>query len=112
MAKTNINVIRYHFGENKETYVIKSGDVYSHGKTIKEARDSLIYKISNRDTSEYKKMNIDTILTKEEAIKMYRVITGACEYGVKMFVDKEKRKSKYTIKEMNTKTTIIKTIGA
>ncbi|WP_323150426.1 hypothetical protein, partial [Pseudomonas oryzihabitans] len=41
-------------GETETSYLIKKDDAYSHGKTLKEARDSLIYKLSNRDTSKYK----------------------------------------------------------
>ena len=68
-------------------YIIQQGDVYSHGKTLREARESLKYKISNRDTSEYEGLGLQSVLTLEEAIKCYRTITGACEYGVRDFVD-------------------------
>lgn len=46
-------------------------------KTIKEAKDDLIYKISDRDTSMYYNFTLDTIVTHKEAVKMYRKITGA-----------------------------------
>lgn len=83
------------------TYIVQVGDFFAHGETVKEARESLIYKISNRDTSVYDNLTIDNILTKEEAIKMYRVITGACEYGVKNYVESLPNvKDKYSIKEI------------
>ena len=85
--------------EGKE-YIVKDGDTFSHGKTIKEARDSLLYKISNRDTSRYKKYKLNKVLTKKEAIEMYRVITGACEYGVRQFCKGRKIKNKMTIAEI------------
>ena len=91
--------------EDKQRYLIErqNGDkkVYSHGETLKEARDSLIYKISDRDTSAYESMNLDTVLTKEECIVMYRAITGACEEGTRYFVEsQEKVKKKYKISEI------------
>ena len=85
----------------KTMYIVEAGGVYSHGSTIKEARADLIYKIGNRDKSEYEKMTIDTVLTKAEAIKMYRVITGACATGTQGFVESlEKTKRKYSIAEI------------
>jgi len=90
------------YGENKESFIIKDGDIYSHGKTIKEARDSLIYKIINKDTSVYNNFTLKTKVTKEEAIKMYRSITGACESGTRYFVEqnRDKLKDKFSIKEI------------
>ncbi len=96
-----LKVINYY--KDKESYIIKDGDLYSHGETIKEARESLIYKISSRDTSVYKDLTLDSVLTKDECIKLYRVITGACESGTKYFVSKQdpsKVKDKYSIKEL------------
>lgn len=89
-------------GETKESYIIKDGDVYSHGATIQEAKDDLIYKISNRDTSKYANYTYNTELTLKEAIEMYQVITGACENGTKYFVKNvlTDKKEKYTVKEV------------
>lgn len=61
----------------------------------------MIYKISNRDTSAYSNYNLDTVVSFEEAIKMYRTITGACEFGTKSFVQSlEKTKKQYKISEI------------
>ena len=74
---------------------------FSHGATIKEAKESLIYKISSRDTSAYKSLKLDDTVTFEEAVKMYRTITGACEFGTKNFVSTlAKKKKKYKISEI------------
>ena len=86
-------------------YVVEKDGVYSHGATLKETKDSLIYKISNRDTSMYKDFTLETVVTFEEAIKMYRVITGACEAGTRNFVNGlSKKKKKYTIAEIIAET--------
>ena len=98
--KGNVYKVK-NYGEENESYLIKDGDIYSHGNTIKEARESLIYKIGNRDKSEYENLTLDSVLTKEEAIKCYRVITGACEKGVKYFVESQENiKDQYTVKEI------------
>ena len=51
----------------------------------------------------YKDLTLDSILSKDECIRMYRVITGACESGTKYFVSKQepsKIKDKYSISEL------------
>jgi hypothetical protein len=89
-------------GQTNVSYCTQDGDIYSHGDTIKEAKDGLLYKISNRDTSKYKNYNLKTILTLKEAIEMYRVITGACELGTRYFVKSvlKDKKEKYTVQEV------------
>ena len=83
------------------SYIVQDGDIFSHGDTVEEARESLIYKLSNRDKSVYVNLTIDSVLTKEEAIKMYRVITGACEYGVRDYVASLTNvKDSYTVREI------------
>ena len=93
------------FGDDKISYVVTDGENFSHGDTIKQAKADLIYKISNRDTSQYKDMTLDSVVTKVEAIKMYRVITGACESGTKHFISGlTKTKAKYKVSEIITLT--------
>ena len=75
-------------GKKTVSYVVEVGEgVYSHGATLKEARESLLYKIGSRDTSEYKRWTMDTKKTLGEMIVAYRVITGACEGGVRNFCE-------------------------
>ena len=98
--KGNIYKVK-NLGEEEVSYIVQDGDIYSHGDTLKQAKDSLIYKISNRDTTKYESMKLDTVLTKREAIEMYRCITGACETGTRYFVEHlSEVKSEYTIKEI------------
>ena len=87
--------------KRKITYVIEKDGVYSHGDTVKEAKESFIYKISNRDTSGYNKYAKESFVSFEEAIKMYRTITGACEAGTRNFVKSlDKIKKEYSIAEI------------
>ena len=89
-------------GSDKITYLVTDDDNrWAHGKTLQEAKDDLIYKISNRDTSKYESLTLDSILTKAEAIQCYRTITGACAAGTKGFVASlPEVKEQYSIKEI------------
>ena len=102
--KNNVYKIKNH-GKTEISYLIEidrnNKKVYSHGNTIKEAKESLIYKFSDRDTSKYKDLTLKSILTKDEAIQCYMTITGACNTGTKYFIDNlDKVKTKYSIKEI------------
>jgi len=59
---------------------------WSHGSTIKEAQEDLLYKISNRCKEDYKGLTHNSVLPFSDAIECYRVITGACSFGVKDFI--------------------------
>ena len=75
---------------------------YAHGETIQDAKADLLYKISNRDKSLYKDLTLNSEVTFEQAIEMYRVITGACAAGTKDFVEHrlKVKKDKYTVAEL------------
>ncbi|MGL5979800.1 MAG: hypothetical protein ACRCZY_02775, partial [Phocaeicola sp.] len=90
-------------GNSEISYLVTDGNgKWSHGKTLKDAKSDLIFKIADRDKSRYEYLTLDSILTYEEAIECYRVITGACAYGTKMFVEgnSDVVKEHYSIKEM------------
>ncbi len=82
-------------------YVVFDGEHYSHGDTLKQAKEDLIYKRCNRDKSEYENMTPETILSFKDCVEMYRVITGACSSGVRHFVESSGNvKEKYYISEI------------
>jgi hypothetical protein len=88
-------------GKSKRSYCLEVDGTYSHGDTIREARESLLYKIGERDKSKYEGWTRDRKMTAKEAIESYRVITGACEGGVREFVRQNgKLKKTYTVKEV------------
>ena len=98
--KGNVYKVK-NYGSDNISYLVKDGDAYSHGKTLKEAKESLLYKLSNRDTSQYKDYTLDTKVSKKEAVQMYRCITGACESGTRYFVERlEEVPESLTIKEI------------
>ena len=99
------NVWRTHrIGKNETLYVVTDGENhYAHGETLKEAKADLIYKINDRDTSLYENLSLDDEVSFEEAIVMYRTITGACAAGTRDFVENrlhKPHKEKYTIREI------------
>ena len=67
-------------------YIVQEGNNFAHGETLTEARESLIYKITERDTSKFKDLDVKESRKVSELINLYRVITGACEFGVKAFI--------------------------
>ena len=99
------NVFHIQLGKDEGiTYLITDGEGrWSHGRTLKEAKDDLLYKTTNRDESDYENLTLNSELSFEEAIVCYRVITGACSLGTKDFIEHrlgENKKDKYTIKEI------------
>ena len=89
--------------ETKVFYLVTDGSgKWSHGETLKEAKSDLMFKISNRTKDDYKNLKLTDILSFEDAIMCYRVITGACSFGTKDFVTNrlKKKLKKYTISEM------------
>ena len=83
----NVDVYKCEDFNNEISYVARSGDKFSHGETIEKSISDLRYKISSRDTSRFSSWEIDDIKPIEELIEAYRVVTGACEAGVKMFLE-------------------------
>ncbi len=87
-------------GKTTTSYVVNDGHGnYSHGATVVEARRGLLYKLSSRDTSEFKGWKLDKQVTLAEAIRAYRSITGACEGGVRNFCEGKTLAKKFTVKE-------------
>jgi hypothetical protein len=91
-------------GRKDIEYIVTDGNgKYAHGSTIKDAKGDLIYKISNRDKSRYKDLKLTDTLTHEEAIEVYRVITGACNAGTRDFVENylgNDKAESYTIEDI------------
>ena len=71
----------------KGSYVVKRGNLFSHGETVEQAIADLRYKLEDRDTSRFKAWKLDTVVSLDDAIQSYRAITGACAEGTKMFCE-------------------------
>jgi hypothetical protein len=91
----------YRVGTKDLLYLVVNGASCSHGKTLKEARESLVFKASQRDVSEFKSLQLSSKLEFKDAIACYRSITGACATGVQMFAKELGLKHKaYTVREI------------
>ena len=84
-------------GKTEVTYLVTDGENYSHGETLAKAREGLIYKIGSRDTTEFKGWTLDKEVSKADGIRAYRAITGACEPGVRQWMETRKTPEKITI---------------
>ena len=93
-------------GKDFTYYLVTDGNGnYAHGDTIKQAKDDLIFKISNRDVSQYQNIDLDKKFSFTECITMYRCITGSCSTGVKNFVESNNiKKQSYSVNEIITLT--------
>jgi hypothetical protein len=81
-------------------YVAQKDGHNAHGKTIEEAVRELQFKTGNRDVSQWNNLDPKTAKTPDEWAFVYRMITGACQYGTKDFMSRQKLKKKYTLAEI------------
>lgn len=91
-----------YIGRVKGRYILSNGKYYSCCNRIREGiADLLFQKAKLQGPKQYKVLNCDSVVTREEAIAMYRVITGASKFGTEYFVSNIKTlKENYTIAEI------------
>ena len=92
----------FYIGKIKGKNVVTDGKYYAHCNKLRDGIADLMFKTAaDRGADQYKGMPLDTELTVEKAVTMYRIITGACRQGSQAFVESigDKLKEKYTIKE-------------
>ena len=106
VLKRKGNVLKViNHSDTEESYIVEQNGYYSHGRTLDEARESLVYKLSTRDLSEFKSLTLESVLSRDEAIRMYMSVTGACAFGTKQFIESRDIKEEYSIKEIINLTT-------
>ena len=67
--------------------VVSDGENYAHCDDWRDGIADLLFKSAkDRGAEQYKGMPLDTKISVEEAITMYRIITGACRQGSESFV--------------------------
>jgi hypothetical protein len=82
-------------------YVASRGSNNAHGETIKIAIDELAFKEGSRNIDQFRNMPLETKKSPVEWAMVYRMVTGACQYGTKSFMEsKGKLKKTYTLKEI------------
>src|SRR3990167_4023973 len=72
----------------------------AHGKTAKQALEELAFKGMDRNVDKYRNMPLNTKKTPNEWGSIYRIITGACQFGVELFKSEKKLKKSYTLEEI------------
>ena len=89
-------------GKIKGHNVIFDGTHFAHCDKLRDGIADLLFKAAaDRGADQYKGISLDTELTVEEAVTMYRVITGACRAGSAAFVDNlGELKEQYTLREV------------
>ena len=80
-------------------FVVYDGEYYSHGETLEQAKNDLIFKRTSQDTSKFKEWQLTDKKPLSELIEAYRSITGACSSGTKDFCSNRDLKDEYTIAE-------------
>jgi hypothetical protein len=87
-------------GKKEISYLITDGEKWAHGNTLQEAKSDLMFKVGNRSKGDYKGLKVTDKLSLEDGVVAYRVITGACMFGVKQFLSTIKPKKQYTVSEI------------
>lgn len=89
-------------GKIKGQNVVSDGTYYAHCDKVRDGIADLRFKrIKDRGAEQYSGLTLDSELTPDEAITMYRVITGACRQGTQAFVDSlGELKKLYSIEEI------------
>jgi len=101
--KDNIEILKLKKIYSEEYFfAVVKGNLAAHGKDLKGALLDLRFKEAERDVSSYKSLNLDSKLSFEDMIICYRVITGACQFGVDKFIEENlgTPKEKYKIGEI------------
>lgn len=97
--KRMINDIIFYFSQ--DSVVAKYKNFYSRGKDSHEALADLNFKMNRQNKNMYKNLSLDSVLSYDESITMYRIVTGACQIGTQIFLNRAKpEKKNYTIKEI------------
>ena len=92
----------YYIGKIRGKNVIFDGKHYAHCKSFSDGVKDIEFKnAKERGANQYRQLKLSDTVTKDDAITMYRIITGACRAGTDGFVDSlGKTKDRYTIAEI------------
>ena len=92
----------YYIGKIKGQNVVYDGTYYAHCRTLRDGIADLLYKHANdRGAEQYRHLTLESILPRDDAVTMYRVITGACQAGTKQFLESlPELKEAYSVREM------------
>ena len=92
----------FYIGKIKGRNVVSDGVHYAHCDKLRDGVADIAFKTAkSRGAEQYKGLSLDTVVSLDDAVTMYRIITGACRQGSQDFVDSlgDNRKDAYTIRE-------------
>lgn len=97
----------YYIGKIPGRDVIFDGKNYAHCSSVKEGINELAFKTAkDRGAEQYRSIEMDEAIKFDDAIAMYRIITGACKQGTQRFIDSlGELKDSYTVREIIEMTT-------
>jgi hypothetical protein len=92
----------YYIGKIKRKNVIFDGQHYAHCVDLASGIADLAFKAAkDRGAEQYRSLRPDSVVKREDAIIMYRIITGACAAGTQAFIDSlQELKDEYTVSEI------------
>ena len=92
----------YYIGKINDKNVISDGTLFAHCKNLREGIADIEYKkAKDRGANQYKGLTLDSVVKTEDAITMYRIITGACKAGTEQFLQSlGELKDEYTVQEI------------
>jgi len=101
-GKRQVDKYTYYQGKHRNS-VITDGVNFANCRNLRSGIIDLRFKSEKRDMSDYIDLTYSSIVSYEDAVIMYRVITGACSVGVSDFLEKlkpEQIKNSYSIEEI------------
>jgi hypothetical protein len=101
-SKRTIGAYTYYIGKIKGRNVVSDGKYFAHCKSVKDGIADLLFKAAaERGADQYCELRLDSTVSYDEAITMYRIITGACRQGTEGFVSGLRElKDSYTVSEI------------
>ena len=102
-SKKAVGSLTVYVGKIPGRNVVFDGTYYAHCDKIRDGVADLMFKhAKDRGAEQYKNINLDDSFTVDEAVAMYRIITGACQQGSAAFVNSlgDSLKERYTVREM------------
>lgn len=89
-------------GRIKGQNILSDGKFFVQCNTLEEGFSEIYFeRLKEKGAEQYKSLTLDSTVTLDEAVILYRIITGACRHGVYKFVsDIRFPKEKYTIGEI------------
>jgi len=81
-------------------YIVGKDNTWAHGRTIEEATQDYHFKQMKANPDALKDIDLDKLMTHEEAINVYRTVTRACREGIKQWMSGKVFPEQITIREI------------